>query len=189
MSKTHKGYCFTSRYSAISNQLANDVKIASAVKPNGEDNFEFPSKMDFSALWDTGATCSLITPNVAKQLGLVSLGKGHMKTPSGETQTNKYYINVLLPNNCAVQKLEVLEGIPAGFDMLIGMDIIRLGDFAVTNHSGKTTFSFRMPSACEIDFVNHSYMTPREVNKVPRRNEPCSCGSGKKYKNCCGSND
>ncbi|MBF0519283.1 MAG: SEC-C domain-containing protein, partial [Nitrospirae bacterium] len=30
--------------------------------------------------------------------------------------------------------------------------------------------------------------TPQTVrkNKKPGRNEPCSCGSGKKYKKCCG---
>ena len=37
--------------------------------------------------------------------------------------------------------------------LLIGMDIIGLGDFAVTNADGKTTFSFRVPSVEEIDFV------------------------------------
>ena len=26
---------------------------------------------------------------------------------------------------------------------------------------------------------------PKQVNKIGR-NEPCPCGSGKKYKNCCG---
>ena len=25
-----------------------------------------------------------------------------------------------------------------------------------------------------------------KVDKTPARNEPCSCGSGKKYKKCCG---
>ena len=25
-----------------------------------------------------------------------------------------------------------------------------------------------------------------KVDKVPARNEPCNCGSGKKYKKCCG---
>ncbi|MFT5484127.1 MAG: SWIM/SEC-C metal-binding protein [Halieaceae bacterium] len=25
-----------------------------------------------------------------------------------------------------------------------------------------------------------------KVDKTPERNEPCSCGSGKKYKKCCG---
>ena len=28
--------------------------------------------------------------------------------------------------------------------------------------------------------------TPIRVPKKPRRNEPCPCGSGKKYKDCCG---
>lgn len=30
--------------------------------------------------------------------------------------------------------------------------------------------------------------TPRKVEKKVGRNEPCPCGSGKKYKNCCGGN-
>jgi preprotein translocase subunit SecA len=29
---------------------------------------------------------------------------------------------------------------------------------------------------------------PIKVDKAPGRNEPCPCGSGKKYKNCCGRN-
>lgn len=37
--------------------------------------------------------------------------------------------------------------------LLIGMDIIGLGDFAVTNANDKTTFSFRIPSVREIDFI------------------------------------
>ena len=27
---------------------------------------------------------------------------------------------------------------------------------------------------------------PIKVDKQPKRNDPCSCGSGKKYKKCCG---
>ena len=30
---------------------------------------------------------------------------------------------------------------------------------------------------------------PVRVEKKPGRNDPCPCGSGKKYKNCCGKND
>ncbi len=29
---------------------------------------------------------------------------------------------------------------------------------------------------------------PIQVNEQPGRNDPCSCGSGKKYKKCCGQN-
>lgn len=37
--------------------------------------------------------------------------------------------------------------------VLIGMDIIGMGDFAVTNINEKTILSFRIPSVREIDFV------------------------------------
>jgi preprotein translocase subunit SecA len=29
---------------------------------------------------------------------------------------------------------------------------------------------------------------PAQAAKTPGRNDPCPCGSGKKYKNCCGAN-
>jgi hypothetical protein len=37
--------------------------------------------------------------------------------------------------------------------MLIGMNIITMGDFAITNHRGQTVMSFRVPSLQKIDFV------------------------------------
>jgi hypothetical protein len=37
--------------------------------------------------------------------------------------------------------------------VLIGMDVIGSGDLAITNHNGKTTFTFRVPPCEEIDFV------------------------------------
>ncbi|MEI9904421.1 MAG: SEC-C metal-binding domain-containing protein [Asticcacaulis sp.] len=30
-------------------------------------------------------------------------------------------------------------------------------------------------------------LTPRRNTRVPGRNDPCPCGSGKKFKACCGS--
>jgi hypothetical protein len=79
----------------------------------------------------------------------------------------------------------VLHG---GIDVLIGMDIIGSGDFSVTHHNGKTTFSFCCPSLREIDFVaeiQKSGKLPVHSDKVGR-NDPCPCGSGKKYKKCHG---
>jgi preprotein translocase subunit SecA len=63
------------------------------------------------------------------------------------------------------------------------MSIITLGDFALTNADGNSTFSFKVPSTKTIDYV-------KEINDAlpkPGRNEHCPCGSGKKYKNCCGA--
>jgi hypothetical protein len=47
------------------------------------------------------------------------------------------------------------------------MDIISMGDFAVTNFSGVTQFSFRVPSMEAIDFVPETNPTP--PNRAARR--------------------
>jgi len=85
----------------------------------------------------------------------------------------------------------VTEGIVVGdAEALIGMDIIGKGDFAVTNKDGKTTFTFRIPSIECIDFVKQRPpgAIPQTIGPTPKvgRNDPCPCGSGKKYKKCCG---
>jgi uncharacterized protein YchJ len=74
-----------------------------------------------------------------------------------------------------------------GIDVLIGMDILGLGDFAVTHHQGKTTFSFRVPSRHEIDFVAEEKTNLKAAMPRAGRNDPCPCGSGKKYKKCHGA--
>ena len=49
--------------------------------------------------------------------------------------------------------LLVPVGEPSNCDVLIGMDVITSGDFAVSNHNGKTVFSFRVPSVETTDYV------------------------------------
>ena len=53
-----------------------------------------------------------------------------------------------------------------GYDMLIGMDVMNLGDFAVTNKDGRTVFSFRIPSCRCIDFVKeHAFVTGQKLGQ------------------------
>jgi predicted aspartyl protease len=147
--KSSRGYCFTTVFHGISRVLYSDVELESAINPN--------KKIKLRTLWDTGATGSLIRPEIAVKLQLQSLGKVLMSTPTGkDVPSNVYSVNLYLPNHVAVPKVPVAEGIPNNCDMLIGMDIINLGDFAVTNYQGHTVFSFRMPSMAEIDFLKHS---------------------------------
>src|SRR3972149_10734968 len=61
-------------------------------------------------------------------------------------------------------------------DILIGMDLITLGDFAITNKDGQTMFSFRHPSLGHIDFEAFGTMDG-SVQRVGR-NALCPCGSG-----------
>ena len=38
----------------------------------------------------------------------------------------------------------------------------------------------------ELEFLQNTPTGTAVVEKTPGRNDPCSCGSGKKYKKCCG---
>lgn len=44
----------------------------------------------------------------------------------------------------------------------------------------------RQPKTGEIQWDSDENGAYRRTNKKIGRNDPCPCGSGKKYKNCCG---
>lgn len=108
---------------------------------------------NFVALWDTGATNSVITAKVAKALGLVAAGKMTVNGVNGSAVVPYYIVDIILPGGIAATRI-VSEGKSAGdWDVLIGMDIIMHGDFSVSNFNGTTTFSFRVPSRAVTDYV------------------------------------
>ena len=111
------------------------------------------------------------------ECGLAPTSVAEVTGVHGTQLSNVYLIDVYLPNHVVAEGVEAVES-PALAgeldDVLIGMDIIGVGDFAVSNFQGKTTFTFRIPSLAEIDFGP----SPPKVG----RNDPCPCGSGKKYK-------
>ncbi len=139
-------YAFTSKStSGLSLQLKNEVNIISG----GE-------KMEFVALWDTGATGTCISHDVVKKLHLQPVGKQSIRTPSGFATVNTYLVDIELPNSVVVKEVCVCESEigSQGIGALIGMDIITKGDFAVSNYNGKTVFSFRVPSETITDYVS-----------------------------------
>ena len=148
MNTSFNGHYFTAKYSGISRVLKSKVFVESAILKNNKEEIE--------ALWDTGASCSMIRPEVVKNLNLIPISKTTIGTPSGkDIPSNVYLINLYLPNKVVIENVRVVEGIPNNCQMLIGMDVINCGDFVVTNYNG-TVFSFRMPSMEGMDFVNHS---------------------------------
>jgi len=143
---------FTAMYNSLSNVLKSKVRVAETPRIG---NAKF--KGAYTALWDTGATCSVITQKVVDELRLKPSSFGRVSGVDGEYTTPFFYVDILLPNNVIVQKLRVPLGKPYGCDLLIGMDIIGKGDFAVSNFNGKTVFTYRIPSIVEFDFVNNTY--------------------------------
>jgi hypothetical protein len=72
-------------------------------------------------------------------------------------------ISIILPNKVKVDEINAMVcNLNQQIDMLIGMDVILLGDFSICNGENKTLFSFAMPP-----FINKTdlYEKALSVNK------------------------
>lgn len=166
--------------------LQTPCGVCKAFNPLSKD--KHPEISQFEGLWDTGASSSVITKKVVDKLGLMPIGKSKVYHANGESIVNVYAVNIFLPNQVAFSFVKVTEGVLNGFDILIGMDIITMGDFSLTNVGGKSTFSFRIPSIKEVDFVAENKLSNAYNSGKVSRNSKCPCGSNKKYKHCHGKN-
>jgi SEC-C motif/Aspartyl protease len=180
-------HCFTVTYTGISPILFTPVKVGAAFDPHTPT----PQLHDYTGIWDTGATATAITQKVIDDCALKPIGMTKVHGADGEFITEVYFVSILLLNGVGFRTLRVTKGkLGPGADLLIGMDIITAGDFAVTNYNGKTVLSFRIPSSEFIDFSGKAAVPSTVLpTKLPGvgRNDPCPCGSGKKYKKCHGS--
>jgi predicted aspartyl protease len=165
--------------------LISDVEIFTAfIPPSSPTNHK-----TYKALYDTGATHSSITPRVVADLQLAPVGNTVVGRAGGTTGTTVHLVNIRLPNHVMFPLVRVANlALRPDVDVIIGMDILAQGDFALTNHKNKTTFSFCCPSWREIDFVAEVNESNKEAAAHPPKiglNSPCPCGSGEKYKKCC----
>ncbi len=129
--------------------------------------------IDTLALWDTGATNSVISKKLAESMKLPAIDRTKTIGVHGIDEVNVYLLDFFLMNNIAFDNRKVTSGILSQKDgiengkdigILIGMDIIALCDFTITQEFNKdgipcTVFSVRFPSAQQpIDYY-------AEVNK------------------------
>ncbi len=177
---------FTEFFDERKNAIQTLCGISTAYNPNTFGLSSHPPVEYFDAIWDTGATNSVITQKVIDALNLKSVGKVPVNTASGPDVSDLFFVNIILPNEVGFHSVKVTQGKVAKADVLIGMDIISKGDFAITSKDGKTVFSFQFPSTHTYDFKYEIAHTPVLAGPKVGRNDPCPCGSGKKYKNCCG---
>jgi predicted aspartyl protease len=182
---------FTTRYGGRASVLTNDVHVGRPVVDRAKPvvSLEDCGAKKFVAIWDTGATNCVITQKVIDQCNLPPITRVKVNTVSGEEETTVHLASLFLPNKLMLPVVRFTKGKLAGGDVLIGMDVIGSGDFAVTNTNGKTTLSFRQPSLEEIDFTRSApeqEAPTRRVTSKIGRNDLCPCGSGKKYKRCHG---
>lgn len=165
-------------------RIITDIDVCAAFDP-AKPPSTLPGKLPTKALWDTGASKSVISEEIVEQLALAPVGTRQVHHGDGTSIRNTYLVNFYLPNRVCVAGILATD-FPArdpSFAVLVGMDVITLGDFSITNVDNRTCMSFRTPSSQCIDYV-------QEFNHLryagTPRNAPCPCGSGQKYKRCHG---
>ena len=144
-------HSFTKRMDLFSRVLETTCHVSPHWHPNSSE--QPPPQNEYVALWDTGATGSAISEKVVRECNLKSIGPAQARTANDLIVTSRHLVNIHLPNNVVFVELPVTLLKLGDVDVLIGMDIISMGDFAVTNLDGAMTLSFRMPSQVTIDFV------------------------------------
>jgi len=175
---TSEIHAFTSKYDTLSGVLMSKVIVFTLEEPlldtnDSKEVLAIEREPNLDGLWDTGAACSVVTQRVVAELNLKPIKYGTVSTPNGEYETPFFYVRIGLPNHVMVGPLLVPLGQPSGCDVLIGMDVIANGDFAVSNYNGKTTFSFRIPSIESTDYVKNANIS-KTIGQVH--------GKGKKKK-------
>ena len=157
-----KFLAFTLKSNGILNMLKTDTLVLSDIR---KKDTSYTPKL-WRGLWDTGASKSSITQRIVDDLNLIPVGNTNISTANGVVAVNTYFVDFGLPNGVTVKNVLVsCADLGEDIDVLIGMDIIRHGDFSITNVNNKTTFSFRTPSVEEIDYVKESRNINEDKNK------------------------
>ncbi len=139
----------------------------------------------YAALLDTAAERTRVSRKVIEAAGL---------EPDGANGRAAYYrADVYLPNMIRFAGAPVAVMPPdleSEADCLIGMDILSCADCTLSHKGRKMMFSFRVPPLGAPDFVEEHRRLHKGAKKMvttsATRNQPCPCGSGKRFKNCCG---
>jgi len=137
---------FFTTYKGITDELTTPV----SVRPMYTTDPAFCGvPFEVEALWDTGATATCIKPTLYEHLKLCPLESEHTEFAGigGNVTAGAALVDLLLTPELEIEHWPVyIMDFPDSADILIGMDIIGMGDFVVCNADNKTSFSFAIPS-------------------------------------------
>jgi hypothetical protein len=113
---------------------------------------------EIEALWDTGAVMTCIKPSLWNRLKLRQSALVESITMSGiggDVEADGTLVSIWLAPNFVIELCPVyVADFPGNAELLIGMDILGMGDFAICNADSKTSFSFAVPPFPDrIDFA------------------------------------
>ena len=93
---------------------------------------------------------------------------GHETKASRKSGSKKYPLALVVTSEARQQEVETL-----------------LADAKLYAEVNLDSSEGAVESIAELTALLNKKVTVK-VDKIPARNEPCNCGSGKKYKKCCG---
>ncbi len=180
-------HAWSLHYDGLAEQIITDIHVSDAVKAVSIPVGGEPDALPCKGLWDTGATNTVISKRIVERLELPAISKTKVFGVSGVFETTTHVVDLWLPNYFVIRRVPATQGILGeDCDVLIGMDIITGGDFTISNFQGKTTISYRRPSKAITDYVRQEELLHQAKSSKVDRNAHCPCGSGRKYKHCCG---
>jgi len=134
-----KYYAYDLEYSHILKEIKTPITIYSS------RNTTEGKCLETEALWDTGATNSVLTPKISQKLGLISVDSWYVGGINNEKSSDIVIASIALPNGTFLNDWQFVVCDIPGADVLVGMDIISKGDFCISNARAKTLFSFVIP--------------------------------------------
>lgn len=141
---------FTKKFNSIVDNVISSCTIYPGVDFSKENKITKTFKTD-KAVWDTGATETMITTDIVKELGLKPFDQIQVSGFHGIETTSVYLIHIGLPTGDAIIDIEAMECQSEDYDVIIGMDVISQGDFAFTNANNESVFSFRLSAKEHIE--------------------------------------
>lgn len=165
------GGAFTKKYESKVVVLRTEIDVR---EPLRFTVVHADQKLSFQAIWDTGASSTAISQNVVRKLGLKPTGmKRTVHTGNGTRQSDVYAVSLHLPQGVITDPILAIdvESI-VDADVLVGMDVIGMGDFAVTHSDGNTSMSFCIPSMHDTNYNETMRRRIAHQNKAQSRNQP-----------------
>jgi len=139
----YKAYFTT--YKEIVEELTTPANIRPVLT---DDPLSRSAPVNIEVLWDTGAMSTCIKPALFERLKLCPFEPGRAKFAGigGNVTADVTVIDLILTPGLEIEFWPVyVMDFPGDAEILIGMDIIGMGDFVVCNTDNKTSFSFAIP--------------------------------------------
>jgi len=146
------------------NDIISDISITTPLDSDGTNSLKC------MGVWDTGSHGCVISSELIKSLKPPLIGYKLISGIVSDKWSAEYLLNIHFSNEFVIQGISACEGPNLHKDeFLIGMDIINMGDFAITNVNQKTAYSYRTPSVRRINFQAEKNNAAKEIDDTKKR--------------------